>query len=257
MADRFPSLEEFDAGQIEPHGGASQGVPDSSAEPSDFLARERAALGDDAGQFATPEDARIATVADGEGDDGDLLGGGGGASAGANGMMGDDNDDMMGEFTSSFPAVDTSNDAVAPGGTITNISLPTTPYPAAADEDEPEVLRSWRERRALAIQHRDEVSAAKKAETIKAAQEAVDEFYENYNNRKDKQIAQTRREAEEFLAKREDTTSGGTAWERIGKLIDLSGKGAAGGAPGTGKARMRELLMSLRKDPGAPGAGGV
>jgi len=217
-------------------------------------------LGEDAGQFATADDTRIATVADDDGDDdGNLLGGGVDVPAGANGMTGsnNNNEDMMGDFISSFPAVDASNEAVAPGGTITNTTLPTIPYADAADEDEPEVLRSWRERRALAIQHRDEVSAAKKAETVKAAQEAVDEFYENYNNRKDKQIAQTRREAEEYLAKREDTTSGGTTWERIAKLIDLSGKGTAGGAPGTGKARMREVLVGLRKDTGAPGAGGV
>ena len=168
--------------------------------------------------------------------------------------------DMMGDFETSFPAVDTSNEAVAPGGgTITGSALPyRTPESSEYidHEDEPEVLRSWREQRDQSLQHRDEVSASKKAETVKAAQEAIDEFYENYNNRKEKQISQTRKEAEEFLKGREDTTSGGTSWERIAKLVDLSGKGAAGGAQGTGKARMRELLVSLRKDEKAPGAVG-
>ncbi len=55
---------------------------------------------------------------------------------------------------------------------------------------------------------------------------------------------------------REDTTSGGTSWERISKLVDVSGKGAKGGASGSGKDRFRELLVSLRKDGKAPGAGG-
>lgn len=162
---------------------------------------------------------------------------------------------MMGDFETSFPAVDTSNEAVAPGGTITGSTLP---YRASAnqDEDEPEVLRNWRENRDAQIAHRDEVSASKKAQTIKSAQQSIDEFYENYNNRKDKQVAQTRKEAEEFLAGREDTTSGGTSWERIAKLVDLSGKGSGGGASGTAKARMRELLISLRKDEKAPGATG-
>jgi len=109
----------------------------------------------------------------------------------------------------------------------------------------------------MAIQHRDEVSAGRKADTIKAAQQAVDDFYENYNNKRDKQVAQTRKEAEEFLKNREDTTSGGTSWERIAKLVDLSGKGASGGAQGTGKAKFRELLLSLRKDEKAPGATGI
>jgi hypothetical protein len=198
----------------------------------------------------------MATVADAEEDDDDLLGGGGGGSQPIADMNGND---MMGDFETSFPAVDTSNEGVAPGGgTVTGSTLPyRTGQTFAEDEEEPEVVTQWRERRNMAIQHRDESSAAKKAETVKAAQEAIDEFYENYNNRKDKQVAQTRKEAEEFLKSREDTTSGGTSWERIAKLVDLSGKGEAGGMKGSGKARMREVLLDLRKDANAPGATGV
>jgi len=39
-------------------------------------------------------------------------------------------------------------------------------------------------------------------------------------------------------------------------LVDVSGKGAKGGASGSGKEKMRELLLSLRKDEKAPGATG-
>lgn len=66
-----------------------------------------------------------------------------------------------------------------------------------------------------------------------------------------------RKEAEEFLAKREDTAVGGTAWDRIAKLIDLSGKGAKGGGSGSGKERFRTLLTDLKKDEKAPGASGI
>jgi len=69
-------------------------------------------------------------------------------------------------------------------------------------------------------------------------------------------ISATRRDAEEFLEQREDTASGGTSWERIAKLVDLSGKGGKGGASGSEKAKFRELLLSLRKDEKAPGATG-
>ena len=100
------------------------------------------------------------------------------------------------------------------------------------------------------------MSANRKTETVKAAQQAVDDFYENYNNKKDKTITQSRKEAEEFVKNREDTTAGGTSWERIAKLVDLSGKGVGGGAQGTGKAKFRETLLSLRKDDKAPGATG-
>ncbi len=117
--------------------------------------------------------------------------------------------------------------------------------------------REWRERRDLALAHRAEQAAKKKAETIKAAQQSIDDFYENYNAKKEKTIAQTRKDAEEFLAKREDTSAGGTSWERIAKLVDLSGKGVKGGASGTGKEKFRELLVSLKKDEKAPGASGV
>ena len=101
------------------------------------------------------------------------------------------------------------------------------------------------------------MSAEKRERTIVEAQQNIDDFYENYNNKREKGISQTRKEAEDFLASRDDTTSGGTSWERIAKMVDLSGKGSGGGASGTGKAKFRELLVSLRKDEKAPGASGV
>ncbi|KAK3641592.1 Clathrin light chain [Elasticomyces elasticus] len=263
MADRFPSLDDFDAGQT------TTSAPSSSTQPSDFLARERAALGDDADIFTSSnEPHNTATVAEDDDDDDDLLGGGMGGSSVPTNNNGGMGEDMMGDFESSFPAVDTQNERVAPGGTITGSgALPyrgaTHPDQASSntngysdDTSEPDVVKEWRERRDLAIQHRDEVSEGRKRETIKAAQEAVDEFYENYNNKRDKSVAATRKEAEEFLKSREDTTSGGTSWERIAKLVDLTGKGSSGGAAGTGKAKMREMLLDLRKDEKAPGATG-
>lgn len=117
--------------------------------------------------------------------------------------------------------------------------------------------REWRARRDADIARRAEASAAKKAATIKKAQEDIDDFYVSYGNRADKARAQTRAEAEQFLANREDTAVGGTAWERIAKLVDVSGKGVKGGASGSGKERFRELLLDLRKDPNAPGASGI
>ena len=144
---------------------------------------------------------------------------------------------------------------VAPGGTITSTYQPSySTYPST--EEEPEVIKQWRERRDLSLQERAEKSDQKKESTIKEAQQNIDDFYENYNSKKEKSIATTRRDAEEFLNSREDTSSGGTSWERIAKLVDLSGKGVKGGASGTGKEKFRELLLNLRKDEKAPGATG-
>ncbi|KAK3940798.1 clathrin light chain [Diplogelasinospora grovesii] len=235
MADRFPSLEDFDS-------GAQTEIQDASGTSpvGNFLEREKAILGDDANQFATVEDA-------GFDDDDDLLGGGGGASSG------------NAAFESQFPDITSTNENVGPGGTITGPSVSYNSGYAAAhaeDEEEPEVIKEWREKRDARLAKLAEQFAAQREQTVREAQQNIDDFYENYNNKKEKMIAQTRKEAEQFLASREDTTSGGTSWERISKLVDVSGKGAKGGAAGSGKERFRELLTSLRKDENAPAAAG-
>ncbi|TPX15113.1 uncharacterized protein E0L32_004671 [Thyridium curvatum] len=229
MADRFPSLEEFDS-------GAQTDIKDPSAEPSadDFLAREKALLGDDANQFATVEDAGL------DGDD-DLLGGGGASGEAA-------------QFESQFPDITSPNEGQGITGPSVSYNSGFGAY--TEEEEEPEVIKLWREKRDAQNAKRAEQFAQQRDETVQEAQKNIDDFYENYNNKKDKALAQTRKEAEEFLAKREDTTSGGTSWERISKIVDVSGKGAKGGAAGSGKERFRELLMSLRKDEKAPGADG-
>ncbi|KAI1811355.1 clathrin light chain [Poronia punctata] len=232
MADRFPSLDDFDSGAQTEIGDVG------SPSADDFLARERALLGDDATQFTTGnESAALADPSD------DLLGEGSPAGSA--------------QFESQFPDI-TSNDQVGPGGAISGPSVSyNSGYNAYAEEEqEPEVIREWREKRDAANAKRAEEFERQKQETIKEAQQNIDDFYENYNNKKEKMIAQTRKDEEDFLANRDNTTSGGTSWERIAKLVDVSGKGQKGGASGSGKERFRELLMSLRKDEKAPGAEG-
>ncbi|KAL8758597.1 MAG: hypothetical protein Q9184_003874 [Pyrenodesmia sp. 2 TL-2023] len=249
MADRFPSLEGFGDGQTEPK---SNGAANGDLDESDFLTRERALLGDDAAQFSSAND-NAATVEDG---DDDLLGSGGGYDGGPAGG------EEISQFESSFPAMDSQNEQLGPGGTITGSNLPYQPshqpsYSGYAEpEEEPEPIRLWREKRDADITRREEAASTKKTERIQKAQRDVDDFYENYNAKKEKSIARTRNEAREFLDSREDTSAGGTSWERVAKLVDLSGKGAKGGAAGGGKEKFRELLMDLRKDEKAPGASG-
>lgn len=164
------------------------------------------------------------------------------------------------EFERSFPALDDDqNPAGVMGSTLPYMptfaaSANPTPQPPAHadDEEEPEVIREWRERTALRIAHQDEQSERKKRENIEKARHAIDDFYENYNLKKDKSIAQTRKEEEEFLANRENPSVGGTTWERIAKLVDLSDKSARSGK--SDKTRFRELLLSLKKDENAPGS---
>lgn len=252
MADRFPSLEDIDAGQTEVRG-------DHGSGDGDFLARERAALGEDADMFATGNDSRQTTVEDG---DDDLLGGDFSGGAQHRAPPGADELDT---FESSFPAVDTTNENVGPGGTITGSAAPHQPpstsytsgYAPTQQEEDTEPIRAWREKRDADIAHRDEASARKNEETIATARKDIDSFYQSYNRKVDRQKTQTAKEAEEFLAKREDTTSGGTSWERIAKLTDLSGKGHSSGGAGSSKQKMRDLLLDLSKDQNAPGVSGV
>jgi len=48
------------------------------------------------------------------------------------------------------------------------------------------------------------------------------------------------------LDSRENTVAGGTAWERIAKLVDMSDKAVRSGR--SDKTAFRATLMSLRKD---------
>ncbi|MCJ1473112.1 hypothetical protein MMC13_001763 [Lambiella insularis] len=251
MADRFPTLEDFTDDHTESRSNESLRIDASNAD-DDFLKREQAVLGADAAQFASVGDNLSTTVDDGQDD---LLGGEEGYGGGHTGR------EEITEFESSFPSIDTRNEHVAPGGFITGSGVPTQSQPAysnySAPEDEPDVIKQWRERRDEGLHRRAEASAAKKAETIKAAQASIDEFYTLYHSKIDKGKDQTRKDAQAFLDNRQDTSAGGTSWERIAKLVDLSGKGTKGGANGTGKERFRELLTTLKKDEHAPGAAGV
>ncbi|KAJ5539313.1 hypothetical protein N7513_007645 [Penicillium frequentans] len=230
----FPALEGFDA----PSGTADIEGNDGL----DFAQREANAglAGDFSGQVPTNAD-----------DDDDLLGG-----------VNSEHAQQVAKFEGSFPGEDTyaQNENVAPGGTITGSGSPFPPtgYQSPPQpDDEGDAVREWREKRDAEIARRAEVSAEKKEATVQKARENIDDFYVSYNNKAEKHRAQTKAEAEQFKNSREDTSAGGTSWERIAKLVDVSGKGNTGGASGSGKERFRELLIDLRKDQEAPGASGI
>jgi hypothetical protein len=77
--------------------GQTEVVEANGTDADDFLARERAVLGDDAEQFATPQD-HVATTDNADAGD-DLLGGAEDAPA-----------PEISGFESSFPAIETQNE---------------------------------------------------------------------------------------------------------------------------------------------------
>ena len=101
----------------------SDGAPTIDGADDDFLARERAALGDDAALFASSSD-NAATVQDGEDD---LLGGGGNYNEAKQGG------EEITEFESSYPAVNTQN----------NVSYNPDPYQIPQEEAKLDLSRTW------------------------------------------------------------------------------------------------------------------
>jgi hypothetical protein len=52
--------------------------------------------------------------------------------------------------------------------------------------------RKWREEQAESIRKRDEASAQKRKETIAKAERSIDEYYEDYNAKKERQIKENK-----------------------------------------------------------------
>ncbi|KAK5822653.1 clathrin light chain [Linnemannia elongata] len=221
---------------------------------ADFLAREQAILGGDAdflaglsGSAPTSANANANTISSDfessfpsfEDHDAGLTSTG---STPAVPSVTVENDEF-GAFHSDFPEIET--DSPSP-------SLNRAPQFKAPEV--PEVVKEWREKQSVIIAEKDERSEAKRQQTIGAAHEAIDRFYEDYNQKKAKSITENRDKEAAFLAKRDDVSSG-TQWERINRHLDSS-PAAVTAALKAGRrdtSRMRELLRDLEKDHSAPG----
>ncbi|KAF9099537.1 hypothetical protein BGX23_001178 [Mortierella sp. AD031] len=175
--------------------------------------------------------------------------------------------DEFGAFHSDFPEIETESAPVSQTfaasipiqatGTSSGFRSPSPTLnrtPQFKTQEVPEVVKEWREKQSVIIAEKDERSEVKRQETIGAAHEAIDRFYEDYNQKKAKSITENRDKEAEFLAKRDDVSSG-TQWERINRHLDSSPAAitAALKAGRRDTSRMRELLRDLEKDPSAPG----
>ncbi|KAF8483651.1 clathrin light chain-domain-containing protein [Russula ochroleuca] len=186
-------------------------------------------------------------------------------------VTGHDDDDEIGKFESEFPELDTVN---LPSSQPTFGALPPfapRPQPSALsatpifnqpiDAEEPEVIRQWRERQADEINARDERSKTRRQETISKAERAIDQFYEDYNAMRKRQIRENKDSEAEYLSSLTDSLSRGTTWDRICELVELQNsqsKTLARAGPGTTElSRYREVFLRLRREgTGAPGAAG-
>lgn len=97
-------------GQTEAREPVSDGVTQANDDStSDFLARERAALGDDANLFSTQGETNQTSAVDGTSDD--LLGESDSALVNGNtAQQSSESQQDMNDFESSFPSINTQNE---------------------------------------------------------------------------------------------------------------------------------------------------
>lgn len=139
--------------------------------------------------------------------------------------------------------------------------VPADPYGVHGDDEEPEAVRRWREEQEEDIARREAAAERRKGETISKAEQDIDNYYAEYNKKKEKSIAKNKEAEAAFKAQRQAELAEGTTWSRVTKLVDLQNsqsKTIARGGPGSSDlTRMKEILLSLRREgETAPGASG-
>lgn len=219
MSDKFPELDNE--------------VINPEESSSDFLSREKELLGD---EFATDKDAELLKEA------------------------ADDEDDDLKKFENEFPDVngdshkaviddDDEDDFQEGQSNFQQQQFNSTFKSLSLDPEESEALKEWKQRRDLEISKRDEIAESKAADLKKEAQQSIDDFYDNYNNKKQVGIEKTRKEEADFIDKRDKFVSGGTVWSRVVDLLQLKEEKRD-------TDRFKQLLLKLSKKEDAPGAAG-
>lgn len=218
MADKFPSL-----------GSIDKDLPETNEElDSDFLAREKELIGD---EFQTEQDKEALASEDEE----------------------------INEFKSNFPEV--GDDAAAEEASEDD------------DEDEDEFegfgsstatqdkfagesthLKDWKASRELEISERESANSKKKDDIVSKAQQTIDDFYENYNTKKEQHAKEISDEQDKYLEKRDGFLKRGTLWNRVNELVDEVGVIPSDGS--RDKSRFKDLLEKLKDKENAPGAAG-
>ncbi|EPB86626.1 hypothetical protein HMPREF1544_06602 [Mucor circinelloides 1006PhL] len=210
----------------------------SSNDPTaDFLARERAVLGGDADIFTTLDDTTSPTSFTATPDLGRS------SAQSQYGIMSPSsavstpaNDYSV--FESSYPKAE-------------NLETSKAFHKAMLPEEEPDVVRQWRENQKQVIAKRDEEESAKKEQILNKAREDIDKFYEDYNDKKQKAIEENREREDKMLKSREESSASTNIWNSVSREFDISNAKAA--YPTRDVSRMKGIILDLRKDQNAPG----
>ncbi|THH21864.1 hypothetical protein EUX98_g8255 [Antrodiella citrinella] len=175
-------------------------------------------------------------------------------------------DDEIDKFESEFPDIEVPQPSFGAASPFAPRPQPSifsnTPILThTLDEEEPEVIKQWREKQAEEIKARDEASKAKRDEIVSKAERAIDSFYEEYAKKKERNIRENKEHEEEFLSHMSEGLSAGTTWQRIADIIELENSQsktiARAGAGTTDLTRFKEVLLRLKREgESAPGAAG-
>ena len=138
---------------------------------------------------------------------------------------------------------------------------PSYSYNYDEPAEDPAPVREWREAQKDAIAKRDAEGERKKAEAISKAEQDIDNFYAEYNAKKEKNIAANKENEAKFTEERTRELAEGTTWDRVTKILELKNsqsKTIARAGPGSSDlSRMKEIYLKLRREgERAPGAAG-
>lgn len=229
MTDKFPEIE---------------GITETNSE-GDFLSREKELLGN---EFATEADADIVNeTKDGEEEDefDDFktqfpeVSGPNGDSNGSEQLAQDEEEEESNNI-----AGQTSETEKGIVNQFTNLNL-----------NESEHYQEWKKSRELEISKRDEIAQRKLQDTQSQARKEIDDFYENYNNKKDDAIKETKKEADEFAEKNKKFIEDGTLWDRVVQILSLDKNSDTLDSENMrDKSRFRDLLLALKGKDSVPGA---
>lgn len=182
-------------------------------------------------------------------------------------------DDEIEKFESDFPDIGIGQQHQSPLQQQPSFGATFAPRPQLSafsstpilnrpiEEDEPQVIKDWQEKQEAEVKARDEASKIRRQETISKAERSIDEFYEDYAKKKERNIRDNKDQEAEYLAKMSASLSSGTTWERICELIELQNSQsktiARTGTGTTDLTRFKEVLLRLKREgDAAPGAGG-
>lgn len=189
---------------------------------SDFLAREKELIGD---EFQTEQDK-------------DALA---------------DEDNEINDFKSNFPDLDNQPSA-SKAEESSGDEFEGFGSSAPTKELDSTNVDEWKQRRDLEISEREKANSKKKEEIVSKAQQTIDDFYDNYNTKKEAHAKEILTEQEKFVEDRDGFLKRGTLWGRVNELVDEVG--AAPSDNNRDKSRFTELLQKLKDKENAPGAAG-